>query len=345
MPELHAARYREWLARALQRAIPYNERLEWAPHAFEAGRRLIEREGITAVISTSPPVATHIAALFLKARYGVRWIADFRDPIYGNPGRARAWAAAYDRALEHGIFQAADELVAVTDTVCEEWRARYPRWRDKMHVIWNGFDPEDHLTPLAIPTRDHRMLAHIGVLYPQRHPYSLIGALDKLICSRRLDPNKFRLCFLGPVEERERFEKHAACASLIRRGCLEIRDGLIPRAEANRAMAEADYLLLIDIVNLANAAYTVPAKLYDYILIGRPILALTGRQSPVERILSQSGVPHVCLYHSDCEPALREKLLRFFELPSEPVTPSEWFMDNFDGQRQAKIFRDLLGRS
>lgn len=341
-PQLHAARYQELAARLVQRIVPYNERLDWVPHAVKAGSRLMKRERITAVVSTSPPIATHIAALFLKARYGFEWIADFRDPLHGNPGRARRWAKAYDLALERGIFRAADHLVAVTDTVCEEWRARYPRWSHKMHVVWNGFDPADRLSPLPLPPRAERILAHIGVLYSQRHPYTLVAALNRLIDNGRLNPRAFRLCFLGPFQERERFESHQAAASLVRHGCLKIRDELVPRAEANHVMATSDSLLLIDIVNLSHAAYTVPAKIYDYILMGRPILALTGRQSPVDRILSGSGVPHVCLYHTDCGPDLEEKLLRFFHLPTDPVTPSAWFLDNFDGERQAALFCDLI---
>jgi glycosyltransferase involved in cell wall biosynthesis len=341
-PQLHAGRYQELAARAVQRIIPYNERLDWVPHALMAAAQLMEREKITAIISTSPPIATHIAAVFLKARYGFEWIADFRDPLYGNPGRARRWAKAYDLALERGIFRAADHLVAVTDTVCEEWRARYPRLSHKMHVVWNGFDPEDRLSALPLPPHDKRILAHIGVLYSQRHPYTLVTALDRLIENGRLDPGTFHLRFLGPFQERERFESHQAVASLVRHGCMEVHNEQVPRVEANRIMATSDSLLLIDIVNLSHAAYTVPAKIYDYILMGRPILALTGRRSPVDRILEGSGVPHVCLYHTDCGPDLEAKLLRFFQLPTDPVAPSGWFLENFDGQRQVAQFGDLI---
>ncbi|MBV9744298.1 MAG: glycosyltransferase [Acidobacteriia bacterium] len=341
--ELHAAGYQQWFARLVQRVVPYNEQLDWVPHALQAARRLIEKEQITAVISTSPPIGTHIAAGYLKARYGLRWIADFRDPLIGNPNRARGWAKAYDVALERGIFNGADALVAVTDAVLEEWQARYPKWRSKMHLIWNGFDPEDSLGPLPIPPRDARVLAHIGVLYPQRHPYALLTGMDGLIRKGRLDPAKIRLCFLGPVHGREKLEQHEAAAALIEKGVLEIREELVPRKDANRVMATSDYLLLIDIVNLAQAAYTVPAKIYDYILMGRPILAVTGEGSPVERILTRSGVPHVCLYHGECCDVAEGKVARFFALPAEPVKPSEWFLESFDGERQAGKLAELVG--
>lgn len=343
-PDLCAAAGWDSLARFIQRIVPYNERLEWVPHALLAACRIADREPIAAVISTSPPLATHLAASFLKARYRLQWIADFRDPLYGNPGRAHRWARLYDLSLERAIFRSADSLVAVTDTVRDEWRARYPRWAEKMHLIWNGFDREEAIRPLPIPPRRERMLAHIGVLYRQRHPYKLVEALDRLLSTGRLNPAKFRLAFLGPIQEREQFEAHQATASLLRRGCLEIRGELVPRAEANQAMATADFLLLIDIVNLGGGSYTVPAKIYDYILMGRPILALTGRQSPVERILSGSGVPYVCLYHNDCGAAVEEKLLRLVAMSSEPVRPSSWFLENFDGQRQAEMFADLIIR-
>jgi glycosyltransferase involved in cell wall biosynthesis len=341
-PDVRAAPGWESLARFLQRIVPYNERLEWMPHALAAAYRIAEREPIAAVISTSPPLVTHLTAMFLKARYRLRWIADFRDPLRGNPGRARRWARPYDLSLERAIFHSADSLVAVTDTVRDEWRAGYPRWREKMHLIWNGFDPEEEVRPLPVPPRQERVLAHIGVLYRQRHPYKLVEALDRLISAGRLDPAKLRLTFLGPIQERERFETHRATASLLCRGCLEIRGELVPRTEANHVMATADFLLLIDIVNLGGNSYTVPAKIYDYILVGRPILALTGRQSPVERILSQSGALYVCVYHDDCGAAVEEKLLRLVAMPSEPVTPSHGFRESFDGQRQAEMFAKLV---
>jgi hypothetical protein len=346
-PELHAAAAWELAAQFAQRIAPYNERLEWVPHAVRAACQIADREPIAAVISTSPPLATHLAALFLKARYRLRWIADFRDPLSGNPGRACRWARPYDLWLERAIFRSADALVAVTDTVRDEWQTRYPRWREKMHLIWNGFDPEETVRPLPIPPRAQRVLAHVGVLYRQRHPYKLMEALGRLMCAGcadRLDPAKFRLTFLGPIQERERFESHAATQSLLRRGSLEIRGELVPRVEANHAMATADFLLLIDIVNLDGSSYTVPAKIYDYILMGRPILALTGRNSPVERILFESGVPYVCVYHNDCGQAMEEKLLRLADMSSEPVTPSAWFLENFDGERQTARFADLVVR-
>ena len=109
-----------------------------------------------------------------------------------------------------------------------------------------------------------------------------------------------------------------------------------------REVATADFLLLIDIVNLSNIGYTVPAKIYDYTLTGRPILAITDRNSPVDRILQRAGIHYACLYHNDTEAEIDRKLAAFLDLSCDSLPPSAWFLDNFDGQRQAGHLAALL---
>jgi hypothetical protein len=95
-------------------------------------------------------------------------------------------------------------------------------------------------------------------------------------------------------------------------------------------------------VNLSNSGYTVPAKLYDYLLAGRPILAVTDVNSPVERILAQSGVPYTCVYHRDSPEEIDRKLISFFRLPTDPVAPNVWFEEHFNGDRQVAALSALL---
>lgn len=336
------ARRQSRLAERIQRFLPYNEQLPWVPHAVAAASELIRRSNVAAVISTSPPVATHLAALRLKERYGLKWIADLRDPILGNPGRARAWATPYDKALQWNIFKNADAVLAVTDTVAEEWRSRYPKWAHKFHVIWNGFDPEEGFGPKPIPPRPFRICSHVGVLYGLRHPVDLLTSLNRLVAQGLIDPHQVKLQLIGPVQNEPALLDQPHVQSLIKHGGLVIRNELVPRAVAMEEIATSDYLLLIDIVNLSRSGYTVPAKLYDYILAGRPILAVTQKDSPVDRILAKSGPLYVSLYHDDSTEAIAAKLLRFFALPTDPVPPSEWFNLTFDGQRQAGALSALI---
>ncbi len=81
----------------IERAVlPYNDRLPWVPHAVHEGRSIYRKWPYSVVFSTSPPLATHLAALRLKRRFGVKWIADLRDPLCGNPFRTRKIGNRYD---------------------------------------------------------------------------------------------------------------------------------------------------------------------------------------------------------------------------------------------------------
>ncbi len=230
----------------------------------------------------------------------------------------------------------------MTDAVADEWRRSYPQWKQKIHVIWNGYDPEDGFCPKPLPDRPFRVCSHVGVLYGLRHPIALLTSMNRLTEKGLIDPRKVKLQLIGPVQNEPALSSQPDVQSLVERGCLAIRNELVPRAVAMEEIATSDYLLLIDIVNLSRSGYTVPAKLYDYILAGRPILAVTQKDSPVDRILARSGSLYVSLYHDDSAEAIAAKLLRFFALPTDPVPPSEWFTITFDGQRQAGALSALI---
>jgi hypothetical protein len=66
-------------------------------------------------------------------------------------------------------------------------------------------------------------------------------------------------------------------------------EGQVPYLEAIRAMVHADLLLLLD---TPGRLAGVPAKLYEYIGAGRPILALAEPESDVAWVLRESGVVH-----------------------------------------------------
>ena len=121
---------------------------------------------------------------------------------------------------------------------------------------------------------------------------------------------------------------------------LEVLPEMQP-AEANRHAAEADYLLLVDFT-LFSPGLQIPAKLYTYLRLGRPVLALTTPGSPVEKILEQSGVPYRCLYPSSPAEQIDREVLEFLSLPSTPVRASEWFWNTFDGATQTGLLASVL---
>jgi hypothetical protein len=132
-----------------------------------------------------------------------------------------------------------------------------------------------------------------------------------------------------------------AFQALQNRGCLEYVSEVIPQPEAIREMAQADYLLLLDL-NDTGQAVQVPAKLFQYIRIGRPMLAFTSADSPSERILTKCGVPFVAIHPNASEEQIDQRVASLFELPSEPTRPSPWFEDQFNAEGQTRVLASIL---
>jgi hypothetical protein len=320
--------------------VPGEEAIPWIRPAFRAAAELHAAAPFRAVFSTSPPSAVHVVALRLNRRFGIPWVADFRDPMRGSSARLHRAFPYIDSVLEPMIFRHASALIANTDAVAEAWKQRYPEWAHKVTAIWNGFDPDEAIGPAPLPPRPYRVLGHFGEIAAFRHPGALLASVARLIAAGRLDPAAFRIHLSGDVESPGDPETYA---SLVGRGLIETSP-LPPFAEAAARMAESDYLLVIDFTTGAPGLQ-VPSKLYTYIRIGRPVLAITSPNSPVERILSRSGIPHACIYPGSPAEETDCRVLDFLSLPSNPVRASEWFWENFDCTAQTRTLASIIDRS
>ncbi|MEO6809981.1 MAG: glycosyltransferase, partial [Isosphaeraceae bacterium] len=304
---------------------------------------VLAQRPVAAVLSTSPPVGSHLVALELKRRHGLPWVADFRDPLRGNPFRTRRWFFPYDGPLERLFFRQADALIANTDTMANLWRRHHRKIDGKVSVIWNGFDPEDQFDPTPPDSGSRRVLAHVGALYGRRHPGRLLASLVRLILAGELAADRVGVKLVGPIDGDCLEVNREAVDSLRSWGCLDYDGKQVSRDDARRAGLSADYLLLLDL-NEQEVDLQVPAKIFEYVRIGRPILAFTRRGSPVERILKGSGVPYRAIHHDADDATVDDAVRGIFNLPASSTRPSPWFEEQFDGRNQTRALAGILDR-
>lgn len=331
---------RRWMERWQRVEMKVQDRLRlwehgvvWVPVALREARRLMKSWPFQAVISVSPSIASHLAALRIKKRFPkVIWVADFQDPFVGNPFRIESeYLKRFQARFEADIFANADILSANTDTVREMWASRYPQYAGKMTVTWGGWDPDEGVGPLPVRPRERPHLSHVGAIYGGRIPNAFLESLHRLVVRNAVRREQLEVVFLGP-HNLEIARKPEIVRDLVDRGWLRIHADYIPRTEALRVAAESDYSLLLDITEPHNTSFQVPSKVFDQILIGRPILSFTPRNSPTARILSESGIPHVNVDTRAQEHEVDEALLRFLEIPSGTSEPSRSFLDRYSAR-------------
>ena len=269
----------------------------WLPWAVSAGLRIARDDPVDLVYSTSPPATVHLIAGCLARRLGKPWVADFRDPWFEEMPEPGAPAGrlfrAIDRRLEAHVVRACSQLVTTTGLQREALAARYPTLpAGKFAVIPNGYDEADFgalPSPSDAPAAASDGLlriVHAGSINPHfRDPVPLFEAVRRAADAGRLDAQRIRLRFLGGGAYAESPELRRAAADRGLAGQVEIV-GRLPYAQALRELADADLLLLLQASDDTRAL--VPAKLYEYLRMDRPVLALT-LPGEVAALLDRTG--------------------------------------------------------
>jgi len=260
----------------------------WVLPAFQAATRAIRAERPDALLTSSPPHTVHLLGRLIKARFGLPWIVDYRDPwVYGRGGsKPTTGQGRWESFKEKKVLQSADGIVVNTPLAKEALLGEVPRIADKTIAITNGFDPEDFIAENAPEaTSPSLTMLHSGELYSGRDPRPFFDALVGLNVPPDLPP--FKVTFLGQSSD----PRYDWPGEVRRRGVEKMVQfkGHVPYSEALTNMKSADILLLLD---SPGRRVGIPAKLFEYFGAGRPILALAEPSGDVGWALRRSGVLH-----------------------------------------------------
>jgi hypothetical protein len=185
---------------------------------------------------------------------------------------------------EDQVFQAADLIISNAPLAEAAYGAEHPAEREKIVTITNGFDElsEAESERNASGSID---VVHLGEIYSGRDPRPY---LDALLGSKNgaASPVRYRASFIGRVAAGFDMGEEIRRRNLT--SVVSLR-GQIPYSEALAEMQRAEILLLLD---SPGRTFGVPAKLYEYLGVNRPILALAEPDGDVAAILKQSGVLH-----------------------------------------------------
>jgi len=265
--------------------------LQWA-FSLSMQRQVHRLAGSADVLySSSPAHSVHIAAAVLKKTTRRPWVADFRDPWVDNPlrvlpssGLARAW----DRWLEKSVVGGADWIICNTPPMEEAYRARFDGRVRGISTVLNGFESrifsEDGCRRET--TNDKLTVVHAGSLYGQRDITPILEALARLKRERPDVAEDYRFHFLGANTE--------GYGPLVKALGLDDLVGLAGPVPLDEALAwdrRAHICLCLGLTGTQNQSQ-VPAKLYQFIGLGKPVLAVAKPGSAIEAVVSESGVQY-----------------------------------------------------
>lgn len=272
-------RYMGWMARP-------DRWMSWRWAAVRDGLQMIKTYQPDAIWSTYPIATAHQIGAELQRRSGLPWVADFRDPMAqddypSDPAVWRSYQAIEARALQH-----AARCVFTTPSAAQTYRARYPQFAGKVQVLENGFDEESFvgLTQDMALSPGKLTLLHSGIVYPsERDPTPFFQALAQVLASGCFARSQLCVRFRAPVHI-DLLASLTAQYGL--QDVIEVCPPL-PYREALAEMVRADALL---VMQASNCNAQIPAKLYEYLRAGRPLLGLTDPVGDTAGALRAAGV-------------------------------------------------------
>lgn len=299
--------FKHSLARRLR---PFNRCPGWYRATVRTGRRLLQLHPVDALYSSGPPWTTHLAACQLAREFQIPWVADFRDPWVANPfAPPDARLAQRDKVDEASVVSQADTVVCVLDTMRRDLLARYPRRSPAdLVTIMNGFDPAYFValdSNTGTPARSAGApltILHAGQVYGPRRVEPLLHGLKEWIRAEPAMATSVRLHLIGGSGPHVASLRSRVSASGTAEW-VEVEPE-IPHAEALRRLADAAVLLLIGFSG-PGEQYQMSGKIFEYLALRRPILALAPPSSPVGNVLRETGARHWIVSPDDAAGLLR----------------------------------------
>jgi glycosyltransferase involved in cell wall biosynthesis len=288
-PASHTSRWSSYVLDTARACLTLPDReVSWMLPAIAAGWRRARLREPDVIYSSGPPFTAHLVGAILARLSRRPWVADFRDPWARAPWREdrfafekRAW-----RVLERAVVTRADAVLFVTDTNRRDFADCYGEAiAARFHVVPNGCDVTDFdgLVKRRQAPSEPFVLLHAGSLYGARNPTPLLEALKRAIARGALDRHRIRLRFIGRIGV-----PGISLPAVVRElGLDDIVEfiGHIPRRAILQEMLDASALLIVQPVTTVS----VPAKLYEYMAAGRPVLALAEPGGETAELVHGSG--------------------------------------------------------
>lgn len=262
--------------------------LSWAYDTVQYIEENLDLEQYQVVYTTSGPSSAHLIGFYLKQKYGIPWVADYRDQWTFNP-----YGATYDPSnarqrllfeLESVLLHHADCNLTIEKSLIQSYTQQFQIPKEKIVSITNGYDEADFSSLPTQKSTQKFIINYSGLLYTQQRSIApVLKALQQLGSERKLDLSKVEFRIVGMAEQGNiEVVKQYGLEEII------VQTGYVSHQTALEYNLNADLLLLL-VGDEAQFKPIYTGKFFDYLRSGRPILALAPKNGAIDRVLRETG--------------------------------------------------------
>lgn len=253
----------------------------WYPDAVRRGRALLRRLPHDAVLATAPTYTNLLVGRALARASGLPLVSDFRDEwdlssTYWENAPADRLSRALQRRMQRAVLRDTTAIIATTQASTERLLVRAAEaasaaWGE---CIYNGWDAHDlaavtSAAPAVPPDPTRFRLVYTGTLWNLTDIAPLVRAVAALAARHPDLAERLDVVTLGRKTPEQRAVLEGLRATPAQWHDLDYA----PHPVALATMGQADALLLL-LSDVPGAERVAPAKLFEYLAIRRPILAI-----------------------------------------------------------------------
>lgn len=253
----------------------------WGGLASVQGYLLCKQFKPDVMYSTGGSASAHVAALLIKKWTGIKWLAETQDPlVHDHDWQRSALVLRLYRKLEKMICKRADTFLFLVRAAMEHAANRVSGECRGAFLYPGSICSQFH--PGMYVKGERCRFAHFGSLAGTRNMVVFFQALQQAIAGDENLRKLVQVDIYGSFDNAsERAMKQMQLDELV------VRHGLVGRDEALSAMQRTDCLLLIQNI-IFFSCETIPSKVYEYLLSGRPILGLLHHNEELETMLVEN---------------------------------------------------------
>jgi glycosyltransferase involved in cell wall biosynthesis len=310
-------------------------KIGWKGPALRLARKIMNRHHVDVILSSSPPITGHLIGRELKKRYGLPWVADFRDIWEMRPPEKRYTDPRIiqkSNLLLQEIGETADVVTAVNESVGK-------RISPQARAIMGGYDPVDFAGLAEISPEKTFTLTHMGTISDLASVEPFFKAAQIVAGRNGSFAELVRFTFIGEVDI-PRIERQAQTYGLADRIHLtEYLPHMAALQEASKAGA-----LLISVAD--GYPETLPGKIFDCLALPAPLLAAVPSGGEPDQLIAlcRGG-----LSADSTQPAILAD--RMESLFKEHMDGNRWVKHDLTGYSRpgmaaqfAKLFDEVRGR-
>ena len=267
-------------------------RKNWLPRLTPVLMKELNSQNYDCVLFTIPPYSLAFLAAEMVNALDIPVILDLRDPWSMNPYKIHPspFHEQKDRRLELAAIQKLPYLISAYQNIISFYRQEVPDFsRKKGVVIPNGYDEED-FAHIKSQKQDGEFfnMAFSGTLYSHlNNPAPLFKAMALLKKQAPLEGNRIRFHHLGKsMINLTKMAKRFGLSGQVHEW------GYLPHREALQKLSGMDaFYFILDDRN-KKAANTIGGKVYEYLRLKKPILALVPEEGEAAQLIrhTDSGV-------------------------------------------------------